>query len=289
MGNIIKIITTYLTNPDAFSRLLKGTLGKVLSRSYSQNLITSFNPFKAIKYFIDPVRLDKILSKAKVEELQQIMRDIDAVNKEMANKIIKDLNINEIRGLSSSWIVKGHYKSYPNSTIGNLTIWIKNKFGSKPYTYPNVDKTIWFKMQEAKGQNGTGAGSVFWKYFLHTWIHSALRDFIRNNLSKFDKADLTNAQEVVKKLNYGYARKTRDNGTQTRGSYNTARKLQQGRNKGKLERNKITGEYKKYATKLKEPYKREIKEIRTNTIKVKVQKAKRVKSKVIKVIKPRRR
>jgi hypothetical protein len=46
-------------------------------------------------------------------------------------------------------------------------------------------------MKTAKGKNGTGAGSIFWKYFLHSYYPSAFRDYVKNNFGTKALGSLT--------------------------------------------------------------------------------------------------
>lgn len=66
--------------------------------------------------------------------------------------------------LSSSWLIAGVFQSAtPMGLAGNLTLTMKN---GKSYTYPSVDRATWEAMKGATGQNGSGAGSVFWTFYL---------------------------------------------------------------------------------------------------------------------------
>jgi len=89
------------------------------------------------------------------------------------------------RTLSSSWLKRGHY--IPNGpATGTLTIMVNSdKTPGKwygPYTYNQVRIETWEAMTQARGKNGTGAGSVFWKDFLHHWMPSKLRKYVHERL-----------------------------------------------------------------------------------------------------------
>lgn len=83
----------------------------------------------------------------------------------------------ETTSLSSSWITKGHWSPVGVGTSGDLTIWTKN--GKVGYTYPGVDYKIWSAMKSAKGQNGSGAGSVFWALYLRQFKKSTFGQFMK--------------------------------------------------------------------------------------------------------------
>lgn len=72
--------------------------------------------------------------------------------------------------LSSSWLTWGEYEPMsPDGTTGNLTLTTKT---GRSYTYFSVSQRIWEAMKSAKGRNGTGAGSVFWKMYLNGYFAS---------------------------------------------------------------------------------------------------------------------
>lgn len=102
--------------------------------------------------------------------------------------------------LSSSWIKTGQYKSTTEG-IGTLTINIQRDGDSKlygPYTYPVVPLRVWALMKQAKGKNGSGAGSVFWKLYLHGFIKSGIRAYAYKQLFKIAKVQASG--EVIDKL-----------------------------------------------------------------------------------------
>lgn len=72
--------------------------------------------------------------------------------------------------LSSSWLVHGLWEPVsPLGGSGDLTITTKT---GDSYTYPGVPKAVWEAMKLATGRNGSGAGSVFWTMFLHSFKKS---------------------------------------------------------------------------------------------------------------------
>lgn len=83
----------------------------------------------------------------------------------------------ETQSLSSSWIRKGSWTPTGSGESGDLTIWTKK--GKVGYTYPGVGFRTWEAMKKAKGQNGGGAGSVFWTMYLHGFKKSTYGQFIK--------------------------------------------------------------------------------------------------------------
>lgn len=83
----------------------------------------------------------------------------------------------ETSSLSSSWIKRGHWSPVGTGVSGDLTIWTKK--GKIGYTYPGVDYKIWVAMKGAKGQNGSGAGSVFWALYLRQFKKSTFGQFMK--------------------------------------------------------------------------------------------------------------
>lgn len=67
----------------------------------------------------------------------------------------------ESRVLSSSWLVHGYYQG--NGISGIITI-TTIKGMSYTFTIP-IDYNVWNLMKGATGRNGTGAGSVFWRFY----------------------------------------------------------------------------------------------------------------------------
>jgi hypothetical protein len=65
--------------------------------------------------------------------------------------------------LSSSWIISGKWDPDPTGSVGDLTI--ETKSGGI-YTYPGVPFAVWNAMKKATGQNGSGAGTIFWALYL---------------------------------------------------------------------------------------------------------------------------
>lgn len=152
--NILKKLISIIT-PDEF-KTLESSINKV------KNLVNKFNEKGSTK------------------------EDKESVNKD--NTLGKDLQGWTI--LSSSWFKKGiFYKSLNNRGLksGLLTglfqsDFAKNKKWYGPYTYPSFPEEIWILMTQQRGKNGSGAGSIFWKYWLKSWLPSKLRAYVKSNL-----------------------------------------------------------------------------------------------------------
>lgn len=110
------------------------------------------------------------------------------------NEELKENNLNENSllwtNLSSSWFKKGNFNlTDSNSNIGILITLFqsdtaKNKIWYGPYTYPSFPKEIWELMKEQKGKNGSGAGTIFWRYWNKYWLPAQLRKYVKKRLNK---------------------------------------------------------------------------------------------------------
>lgn len=61
---------------------------------------------------------------------------------------------------------------------------IKDKYDIVFNTYPAFPQEIWILMTQAKGKNGTGAGTIFWKFWNRKWLPSQLRKYVKSELAK---------------------------------------------------------------------------------------------------------
>lgn len=116
--------------------------------------------------------------------------------------------------LSSSWVKYGRFEPIANSVLGMLTIWVQSDKDPKhrwygPYTYPYVNQDIWTAMIQARGKNGTGAGSMMWQYFLRSWLPSALRGWVVSHKDEFTKNNLIKTRAFIKQLTIDYAKTDR--------------------------------------------------------------------------------
>ena len=115
------------------------------------------------------------------------------------------------RKLSSSWVQYGSFQQIRESVLGMLTIWVNSDADPKhrwygPYTYPYVNRDIWTAMLQAKGKNGSGAGSVMWSYFLRSWLPSALRKFVVSHKEQFSQNTLARNKSFIQELTVRYAK-----------------------------------------------------------------------------------
>ncbi len=141
MGNLFKIILSLALTETGMTSLIK--IAKTLKGTPRQLLKALVN---------DPAKVSKILKDTNAKQRKEISETIQEQQKEHE----------EFSMLSSSWILSGHYKPTTPFT-GELTITTKEG-GS--YTYPGVPMQTWEAMKKAKGQNGSGAGSIFWATYL---------------------------------------------------------------------------------------------------------------------------
>ncbi|WP_342275746.1 hypothetical protein [Spiroplasma endosymbiont of Nebria brevicollis] len=135
------------------------------------------------KLFVNPIK--------KVNNLFKDNKTKDT--KDLNNKDVKETDNKDDKGwviLSSSWLKKGlFYKSNKSLKLGLLQVLIqsdtyKNKRWYGPYTYPNVNEETWELMKVQKGKNGSGAGTIFWRYFLRGFLPSQIRKYVKKQLKE---------------------------------------------------------------------------------------------------------
>jgi hypothetical protein len=120
-------------------------------------------------------------NKAKTQLLQKTLRE----NKDFTQNANQ---LSQSSSFSSSWLVAGSFvKQYEVKGVvfGSLTI--ATKQGNKTYTYYDVPLITYQLMKQAKGMNGTGAGSVFWKTYL------------RGNFPVQNKARISKAIQAIER------------------------------------------------------------------------------------------
>lgn len=92
--------------------------------------------------------------------------------------------------LSSSWFKKGNFYLSNKTTKTGVLLGLFQSDNSKSkkwygaYTYPSFPQEIWELMKIQKGKNGTGAGQVFWDYFLKGFLPSAIRKYVKSQLKQ---------------------------------------------------------------------------------------------------------
>ncbi|BDT03688.1 hypothetical protein [Spiroplasma ixodetis] len=133
--------------------------------------------------------LNKLFIKP-VKKINNLLKDN---TKDLNDKDIEETDNKDEKGwvvLSSSWLKKGNfYKSNKSLKLGLLQVLIqsdtsKNKRWYGPYTYPNVPEETWNLMKAAKGKNGNGAGTIFWRYFLRGFLPSQIRSYVKKQLKE---------------------------------------------------------------------------------------------------------
>lgn len=85
----------------------------------------------------------------------------DSINTDVKNEK-HDFGDIEEKHLSSSWQFWGKFE-YTNSTTG--TLWLQTKYSPKEYICPNFPAHLWELMKAAKGENGSGSGTVWWQWY----------------------------------------------------------------------------------------------------------------------------
>lgn len=183
---IFGLLKDYFKNKD-FQETLKN---ENVSEEELDQPYSIFNPniLKKLLNIITPDEikyLRSIINKLrKFSEKGVTKEDKETINKD--NSLGKDNQGWTI--LSSSWFKKGtFYKSNQSLKSGLLTGLFqsdtsKNKRWYGSYTYPSFPEEIWVLMTQQRGKNGSGSGSIFWKYWLRNWLPSQLRAYVKKNL-----------------------------------------------------------------------------------------------------------
>lgn len=206
---IIRIIYSALETNDIRTAII--TLLKLYSKNQSlKSVLDSENvseeeldqPYSTF----NPNIIKKLISILKPSELTELKTQLDKLIFKPINKInnlFKDNDNKESESndednkddkgwviLSSSWFKKGlFYKSNQSLKVGVLqglfqSDTSKNKRWYGVYTYPNVPEETWNLMKIQKGKNGTGAGTIFWKYFLRGFLPSQIRSYVKKKLKE---------------------------------------------------------------------------------------------------------
>lgn len=160
---------------------------------FNPNIIKKFlsilkpNELKTLK-----TELDKLLFKP-IKKISKLFNEDTKDEKNLNNKDINEEEIKDEKGwviLSSSWFKKGLFyitnKSLKLGVLQGLfqSDTSKNKRWYGPYIYPNVSIETWELMKVQKGKNGSGAGTIFWKYFLREFLPSQIRKYVKKQLKE---------------------------------------------------------------------------------------------------------
>lgn len=252
-----KILTTLAKKSPQFAKILKGAkklkdlhkgfkkimnyidpnylLGELLK--LPQNKIAQYLKFRKDDYMkilkdlkVDEKNLKGDLSSLKAsfqESYDNYMNGVASNNGRNNTNNPRDVNNNQSWvKMSSSWIQRGLYNRIGNTNNGIMTIFIRSDKDKKkriygPYIYPLIPIEVWTAMIRAKGKNGSGAGTIFWRMWLRKWLHSYLRDHTYKKLqAKYGTLNsqtykrlpntsqisqlIREQQELVKKAQYGY-------------------------------------------------------------------------------------
>ncbi|CAB1054372.1 hypothetical protein [Spiroplasma endosymbiont of Danaus chrysippus] len=166
-------------NPNILKKLT--SILKPSELSILQNEINKFkNPINSFK--------NSIMS-TEIRTVKNYVNKFDNLFKENEEEIPD----NAWEVLSSSWFKKGRFTvDNKNLKIGTLTTLFqsdndKRQIWYGPYTYPTFPQEIWILMTQAKGKNGSGAGTIFWKFWNRKWLPSQLRKYVKSELAKKGK------------------------------------------------------------------------------------------------------
>ncbi|WP_425381293.1 hypothetical protein [Spiroplasma endosymbiont of Polydrusus pterygomalis] len=182
---IFDLLKDYFKNKD-FQETLKN---ENVSKEELDQPYSIFNP-NILKKLLNIITPDEIkYLRSIINKLSKFSeKGVTKENKEKLNKAELNKDSQDWVILSSSWFKKGtFYKSNIQLKSGLLTGLFqsdtsKNKRWYGPYTYPSFPEEIWVLMTQQRGKNGSGAGSIFWKYWLRSWLPSQLRAYVKKNL-----------------------------------------------------------------------------------------------------------
>ncbi|WP_425380760.1 hypothetical protein [Spiroplasma endosymbiont of Polydrusus pterygomalis] len=193
---IFDLLKDYFKNKD-FQETLKN---ENVSKEELDQPYSIFNP-NILKKLLNIITPDEIkYLRSIINKLSKFSeKGVTKENKEKLNKAELNKDSQDWVILSSSWFKKGtFYKSNIQLKSGLLTGLFqsdtsKNKRWYGPYTYPSFPEEIWVLMTQQRGKNGSGAGSIFWKYWLRSWLPSQLRAYVKKNLK--DTLDITKGRK----------------------------------------------------------------------------------------------
>lgn len=160
-----------------WSKILK-KLGKYLGKYFLAAFSGDVKKLKLITEYLD-FENPKALLKAFKTNPTQIVNKLDKIGREgrkdlaldtgftdEINTTVKneqhDAGDKESAHLSSSWQYWGEFE-WTSRTTG--TLWLMTKYSPKEYICPNFPAHLWELMKAAKGENGSGSGTVWWQWY----------------------------------------------------------------------------------------------------------------------------
>lgn len=129
------------------------------------------------------------LPKSKLKMIEKIIntsnpaKELGKMNtqsRKAAAKILGETQdkVSETVRMSSSWIVQCNWTpTNADGSAGEMILWTKNS--PIGYAYPGVSYRVWTAMKNAKGQNGSGAGTVFWALYLRRFKGSSQYKYLQ--------------------------------------------------------------------------------------------------------------
>lgn len=158
-GHPASVFKLFMTDPTKFAEKL-GEMGAHGRKQFREEIRKAREKYPNI--------ISNATNPLKSEITTQLTKT-QAQAKEKAKEIIQGGG--DEAPLSSSWLSYGVWNPVsPIGVSGDLTLTVKT---GNSYTYPGVPRAVWDAMKLAKGKNGSGAGSVFWNMFLHSFKGSA--------------------------------------------------------------------------------------------------------------------
>lgn len=176
-----------------------------LTKLYKKYFNTKTGEKIGIETWSNPFALKKLVKSLMPDEIKQLkslnrnyQQVLKQLNKQEGNANQKQqvasenqqekLNQDFWIPVNSSWILQGKWTETNSRTkTGNLTLLIQSDKNPKiygPYTYPGVPYEVWDLMCQAKGSHGSGAGTIFWRYWLRRWLPSQVRKYVKKSLAK---------------------------------------------------------------------------------------------------------
>lgn len=164
---LLKIVKTLRLNPQA---IIEGQTNKFLKQLKPQQL-------KDLQQQLNSLVRHHEVKRALLQHIDKTMPGGTSI-KSLTGKTIESLSKKELdklelqSSLSSSWLAYGIFIPVQKNVLGQwngvLRLTVSTGKG-KSYNYFNVPYETWVGMREALGSFGSGAGSVFWRRYLHLY------------------------------------------------------------------------------------------------------------------------